>query len=133
MREKNLNIFKVDYKTFFYSRGLIQFIIKLVLIWLLFSLMVVQVSNMISKSLSSTKNDSTDKKVLVYAKGLINNPEVFFQTSILHEKSNKLENAIADMELALGLLEMQKTSVNYQEKFKKRLQELQELKKFNKE
>jgi len=132
MREKNLNIFKVDYKTFFYSRGLIQFIIKLVLIWLLFSLMVVQVSNMISKSLSSTKNDSTDKKVLVYAKGLINNPEVFFQTSILHEKSNKLENAIADMELALGLLEMQKTSVNYQEKFKKRLQELQELKKLNK-
>jgi hypothetical protein len=95
--------------------------------------MLTQVSNMISKSLNATKNDSTDKKVLVYAKGLINNPEVFFQTSILHEKSNKLDNAIADMELALGLLEMQKTSVNYQEKFKKRLQELQELKKLNKE
>ena len=128
-----MNIFKIDYKTFFYSSGLIQFIIKLVLIWLLFSLMLTQVSNMISKSLNATKNDSTDKKVLVYAKGLINNPEVFFQTSILHEKSNKLDNAIADMELALGLLEMQKTSVNYQEKFKKRLQELQELKKLNKE
>jgi len=104
-------------------------LIKLILIYLFFNLILFQTANLVSKTFSSSKNDSSEKKVIVYAKGLINNPEVFYQASILHQNSNKLDNAIADIELAIGLLEMHKSSEKYEQKFKTRLQELQELKK----
>lgn len=56
-----------------------------------------------------------------YLLGLINNPEAFYKSSEVHESRNKIDKAIRDIELAIGLLEMNGANSNVIERYQQRL------------
>ena len=53
----------------------------------------------------------------LYMLSLVNNPEDFYMSSEHWEKKNKIENAVRDMRLAIGLLELHNTNEIVTERF----------------
>jgi hypothetical protein len=60
----------------------------------------------------------------LYMLSLVNNPEAFYMSSEHWEKKNKIENAVRDMRLAIGLLELHNTNEIVTERYKERLKYL---------
>jgi hypothetical protein len=61
----------------------------------------------------------------LYMLSLVNNPEAFYMSSEYWETKNKKENALRDMRLAIGLLELHNSNQIVVERYRKRLKYLQ--------
>lgn len=55
---------------------------------------------------------------------LVNNPEIYFKRSLLHEKEGRIQAAITDMELAIGLLQVKGADKDFKDKYYARLNRL---------
>ena len=64
--------------------------------------------------------------VKLYMLSLVNNPEAFYMSSEYREKENKNEQALRDMRLAIGLLELHNSNPIVIERYRKRLKYLQD-------
>lgn len=68
-----------------------------------------------------------DEKTRIRLRGLLTtNPAVHYRISLVEERDGKLANAIEEIELALGLLEMHGASPAIKEKYVTRLRALKE-------
>jgi hypothetical protein len=110
---------KIDYASYLFDRSVILFLIKLVL-GLLLILIVYLALSAYGKRIDSTGSVS-EKVAVLYFKGMVNNPEVFYQSSLEYEKKNRYSKAIADMKLAIGLLERHLAADSKLECYRKRL------------
>ena len=69
-----------------------------------------------------------EKQNQLYLLGLIQNPAALYRSSEVHESSGRLDKAIRDMDLAIGLLELHGASHTVIERYAKRLNALNKLK-----
>ena len=81
----------------------------------------------------ASRNDLIAKKInekqnKFYLLGLIQNPAALYRSSEVHESSGNLDNAIRDMDLAIGLLELHSASPTVIERYTKRLNALKKQK-----
>ena len=60
----------------------------------------------------------------IYLLSLLNNPEGLYMASEIWEEQSKYENAIREMRLAIGLLEMHKADDKVIQRYRERLQKL---------
>lgn len=60
-----------------------------------------------------------------YILGMIQNPAALYKTSEAEEREGKVDNAIRDMELAIGLLEMHNADKQVVKRYYSRLEKLQ--------
>jgi hypothetical protein len=56
--------------------------------------------------------------------GLIQNPAAFYRSSEIHEANGRFDKAIRDMDLAIGLLEMNGANQTVIERYTKRISNL---------
>lgn len=86
---------KIDYGSYFLNKSVVIFFIKFA-IFFIFSI------TLIDFSIGRLK--AKDESIIVlYAKGLINNPEVFWSSSIYYENSGRLDKAVKDLFFAVGI------------------------------
>lgn len=84
---------------------------------------IVSVIVFITPDFSGLQKLETEQNKLI-ALSLIQNPRVLWKLSEADEIKGKIENAIRDMELAIGLLEMHGSSTEVRNKYDARLSEL---------
>lgn len=70
------------------------------------------------------KNAAKDEKTRVLLLSFVQNPAALQKASEIDEANNRLDSAIMEMELALGLLEMNNASTTLIEKYRTRLNQL---------
>ena len=69
-------------------------------------------------------NALKDDKTKLYALSFIQNPAALYKVSEIEERNGKLSNAIRDMELAIGLLEMNGADKQVIKRYNDRLDKL---------
>jgi hypothetical protein len=119
---------KIDYASYILDRSVILFLIKLVL-GLILVLLIYAAFGAYLKKIDATGSVS-EKVAILYFKGIVNNPEAFYQSSLEYEKKNRYSKAIADMKFAIGLLERHSVSNLKLECYRKRLAFLEQEKLF---
>lgn len=109
----SMNPAKIDYAKYFFDRTLIRMAVRLSII-LVFLLGVFAGLNYVFKT-------ADEKIYIIYLRGLISNPEALYQASLEYEKKNRYSKAIADMKLAIGVLERHSAAGSKLECYRKRL------------
>lgn len=111
--------------------SVLNFTLKIGVIFLLFSILIdiifpdySDIQNFIASKNKIVADRINEKQNQFYLLGLIQNPIALYKSSEVHENSGRLDKAIRDMELALGLLEMHGSNQILIEKFKTRLNSL---------
>jgi hypothetical protein len=69
-------------------------------------------------------NAMKDERTKLYALSFVQNPAALYKTSELAERDGKLDNAMRDMELAIGLLEMHGADKAVIKRYSDRLEKL---------
>lgn len=103
----------IDFRELFLNRNIAVFFIKLTFIYLLISLLIIQIDTKISKS--------DGKAISLYLKGAISNPTALWKSSEQYEEAKQFKKAIIDMELAIGLLEIYQVNREVTDKYTTRL------------
>lgn len=110
-----------------FSRPTFQFVIKagsiIFFIWIFLSFFLVQATYSLKK-VKFFQNEV----VQIYLKGAIQNPAALWRSSVIHEEHEKYTQAILDMELAIGLLEMHRAPDEMKKAYKDRLSHLMSIK-----
>ena len=65
-----------------------------------------------------------NEKAKLYVLSFVQNPAVFYRTSEIAERDAKMDSAVRDMELAIGLLEMHNTDKQVIKRYNDRLDKL---------
>ncbi len=107
-----------------------QFAIKAAIVFLLFTLTVSILMPDLGALASSIKRDvkkaAKDEKTRTVLLSFIENPAALYRVSEIEEKDGKLKNAVMQMELAIGLLEMHNTNQPVINRYTTRLNSLKE-------
>lgn len=115
---------KIDYASYFFDRSVILFFIKVLIALIPFVLAYALINNYFKKS---DQRGSFSEKVFVgYLKGLVSNPESFYQASLEYEKKNRYAKAIVEMQYAIALLEGPAHNPKMLECYRRRLVYLQQ-------
>ena len=113
------------------NKTILSFTIKLSIILLFiftfFNILLPDFSDI--HSFISSKNKIISEKInekqnQFYLLGLIQNPAALYRSSEVHESTGRLDKAIRDMDLAIGLLELHGASPTVIERYAKRLNSL---------
>jgi hypothetical protein len=111
--------------------SILNFTLKIGVIFLFFIILIdlifpdySDIHNYIASKNKIVADRINEKQNQFYLLGLIQNPVALYKSSEVHENNGRLDNAIRDMELALGLLEMHGSNQILIEKFKTRLNSL---------
>ena len=117
MEQKNYN---------FYNYSL-KFLISLVILYS-FSYLVIAEFDIDSEFLRlrySLSKTFKEERTQLHLLSFIQNPAVLYKTSVMDEEEGKLKEAVRDMELAIGLLEMHGASSSVIARYNERLLKLQ--------
>lgn len=102
----------------------LKFIIALVLLYTFFDILLPDFSdiqNFISSKNKIISEKINEKQNQFYFLGLVQNPAAFYRSSEIHEANGRLDKAIRDMDLAIGLLEMNGANQTVIERYTNRL------------
>jgi len=102
----------------------LKFIIALVLLYTFFDILLPDFSdiqNFISSKNKIISAKINEKQNQFYFLGLVQNPAAFYRSSEIHEANGRLDKAIRDMDLAIGLLEMNGANQTVIERYTNRL------------
>ena len=102
----------------------LKLIIALVLLYTFFDILLPDFSdiqNFISSKNKIISAKINEKQNQFYFLGLVQNPAAFYRSSEIHEANGRLDKAIRDMDLAIGLLEMNGANQTVIERYTNRL------------
>ena len=102
----------------------LKLIIALVLLYTFFDILLPDFSdiqNFISSKNKIISAKINEKQNQFYLLGLVQNPAAFYRSSEIHEANGRLDKAIRDMDLAIGLLEMNGANQTVIERYTNRL------------
>lgn len=114
-----------------FSSQLILFSIKAAIIFILFIVATVVLIPDFSALSYSVKKAAKDEKTRVALMSFIQNPAALYRTSEIDEKAGKLNNAVMEMQMAIGLLEMHNANPLVIKRYTVRLDRLNSLVKNN--
>ena len=103
------------------KNGILQFALKAAI---LVMLIVIALSYLIQDIESAASSMKPTEKSRILLLGLVQNPAALYQASAIEEKEGNVERAIADMELAMGLLEMHGAQQQVVARYSDRMREL---------
>jgi len=105
----------------------LKLIIALIFLYTFFNILIPDFSdieNFISSKHKIITAKINEKQNQFYFLGLIQNPAAFYRSSEIHEANGRFDKAIRDMDLAIGLLEMNGANQTVIERYTKRISNL---------
>lgn len=101
-----------------------QFAIKASIIFMLFTVASGYIIQDIQTRVSSVKSLVPKNKYRIMLMSFISNPVALYKLSVLDEQEGNLEDAIVEVELAIGLLEMHGAKQQVIDRYAEQLREL---------
>lgn len=104
-----------------------KFIISLIILYSFFYFVTLDfdIDSEFLRIKSSLSKTFKEERTQLHLLSFIQNPAVLYKTSVMDEEAGKLKEAIRDMELAIGLLEMHGASSSVIARYNERLLKLQ--------
>ena len=104
-----------------------SFVFKLLLVIIALVIMTEYMSTRLGSAMREFNTDSVKQTNKLYMKGIIVNPEVFYQSSYIRESRGDILGAISDLSLGLGLIISKCDDQSYSAKFYDRINFLKKL------
>jgi len=104
--------------------GLKLFGIKIFMLYVVAGFLIWQIESSLHRVVNRINESKGNAVSKVYLKGLVQNPEIFWRTSQLHLEHGDVDKAVYDLELAIGLLEVNNAPDHVMDKYKRKISEL---------
>lgn len=105
--------------------NIITFTIKAAIVFTLFLVAIVFLLPDFPALSFSIKKAARDEKIRVTLLSFIQNPAALYRDSEIDEKNGKLESAVMEMQMAIGLLEMHSANQSVIRRYASRLEKLE--------